>query len=453
MNTLWTSHDLRAATGGRLDADVSVRGVSIDTRTIMPGDLFIALVGERDGHDHVADAFAKGAACALVHRADMRDPRCLLVGDTMTALVALACYARARFSGRVVAVTGSVGKTTTKDMLRVALASYGAAHASVASYNNHWGVPLTLARLPEDAAYCISEIGMNHAGEIAPLATLVRPDVAVITTVGSSHIGNMGSIGAIAAEKASLFSALGPDGIAIIPDDAPCEDILAAAAAHVTLERAGTSDAATNRAINVSCDETGSTFVFADPDETLAVRLNEPGEHLVRNAVSALAVVHALGLDPHAAAAALAEWSPGAGRGLRRPILDGTAILLDESYNASVLSVRASLRTLALLPATRRIAVLGDMLEMGDFADEAHRSLASDLVASADLVFCCGTQMKALFDCLPDRIRAGYAPDSAALAPMVRATLAAGDCVLVKGSLGSRMARVVAALDTAKAAA
>lgn len=462
MTALWTGKELVKTTQGRFGsgdgADVAVSGISIDTRTLSPGDLFIALVGENsDGHAHVATALEKGAAAAVVHRTEdipnvvPDDPRLLIVGDTMVALWDIARAARARFDGRVVAVTGSVGKTTTKEMLRVALAALGKTHAAVASYNNHWGVPLTLARLPTDAVFCVSEIGMNHPGEIAPLAELVRPDVAVISTIGSAHLGHMGSLEAIAREKSALIEALPAGAIAVVPDDAEGQAIFTEVAqkAGVTLWHAGFGDASEARLSDLTLTPDGSRFVAHIAGEAIPVTLNAAGEHLARNALSALAVVAALHgsrAECVRAADALADFRPGAGRGAATPILGGQALLLDESYNASVLSIRAALGVLKLLPAARRIAVLGDIRELGDFSREEHLSLEPSVSAVADLVFCCGPHMKDLFDALPSSRRGSWRDDSAALAPLVRDALQPGDAILVKGSFGSRMKVVVDAL-------
>ncbi|GBR70631.1 UDP-N-acetylmuramoyl-tripeptide--D-alanyl-D-alanine ligase [Gluconobacter kanchanaburiensis] len=451
MSILWTSADLRAATGGTLEADVSVTGISIDTRTLVPGDLFIALRGETsDGHEHVQQALDRGAACVLVHETGgVDDPRLLIVPDTMTALVNLGRYARARFRGKVIAVTGSVGKTTTKDMLKVALSAIGPTHAAIASYNNHWGVPLTLARLPQNASFCVSEIGMNHVGEIAPLAAQVRPDVAVITTIGTAHLGHMGSLEAIAREKASLLSALPPQGIAVVPDDAPGQDLLMSALPEgCTLWRSGLSPNADLRLEGLECSAQGSQYTLHMPIGTVSVTLTAPGEHLARNAALALGAVTALGENIKTAAEALKDFVPGAGRGQIRTILKDVQ-LLDESYNASTPSVRAALATLVLLPAQRHVAALGDIRELGTFADAEHRSLADAVTKAGALAFCCGPHMRSLYDALPSTLQGGYAGDAASLAPMLLNALRPGDLLLVKGSFGSRMRDVISVLDNA----
>jgi UDP-N-acetylmuramoyl-tripeptide--D-alanyl-D-alanine ligase len=490
MPPLWAAHDLVEATGGAMATPFEATGVSIDTRSLAPGDLFIALLGENgDGHRFVADALAKGAAGAMVHQ-DVPDVTHLLhVDDTLAALGRLGGYARARFDGHVVAVTGSVGKTTTKEMLRCVLAVLGPTHAAVASYNNHWGVPLTLARLPPDAAFCVVEIGMNHAGEIAPLARLARPHVAVITAIEKAHIGFLGSIEAIADEKASIMAGLEPGGVALLPRDTPMFPRLreAAVAAGMPVVGFGSDMAADVRLIDIAMDAEGSDVAAEADGVSVRFRINAPGRHMVMNALAALAaVVHlareagevearsdegegrnartlrALRPSPSTltrldlsrfAGEVYSTFTPTAGRGARRRIAvpNGTALLLDESYNGNGASMRAALSVLALQPARRRIAVLGDMLELGEAGPSEHAALAPDVTAAADLVFACGPLMRYLFNAIPAQKRAEHAADSAALAPLVARAIAPDDAILVKGSLGSRMRRVVDALDAAAA--
>ncbi len=459
MSALWTGAALAAAVDGRCDGLLpdAVTGISIDTRTLRPGELFVALVGDTDGHAHVAAALERGAAAALVHGTGLlpaalrRDPRLLHVHDTFAALQALGRAGRDRFRGRMVAVTGSVGKTTTKEMLRTALSATGSTHAAQASHNNHWGVPLTLARLPADAAFCVCEIGMNHPGEIAPLAALARPDVAIVTTIAATHIGHMGSLDAIAQEKASLFGALPPGGTALFPADASGADRLHAAARAASARILRFGDGAEARLHSLSLGPDGCTATAVLPGTAVPLRLSAPGRHMADNALACLTAVVALDADPARAAEALAGFVPGDGRGALRPILRGAASLLDESYNASGASVRAALSVLRLLPARRRVAVLGDMLELGAFARAEHESLADDAAGSADLVFCSGEMMRVLFDRLPASRRGAHAADAARLAPLVQAALRPGDVVLVKGSYGSRMRDVVATLTAATA--
>ena len=450
MTPLWTPADLRAALDGQLRAPFAATGVSIDTRTLQPGDLFVALIGERgDGHQYVADALTKGAVGALVHRVPATMPHdapLFLVRDTLDGLRALATYARARFTGRVAAITGSVGKTSTKEMLRAIIAPQGRVHAAEASHNNHWGVPLTLARVPPEAAAAIVEIGMNHAGEIAPLARLARPHVAVVTAVAPAHIGFLGSLEAIADEKATVLHGLEPGGTAVLPGDSPLLPRLLAAANGARVVRFGLE------AAQITSDARGSDVTATIAGTKLEFRLGAPGRHMVSNAFAALAAAAALGFDIERGAKELAAFAALRGRGAHRriPARGGEALLLDESYNASPASVVAALRVLNLQPAKRRLAALGDMLELGEHGPAEHAGLAPDVDRSADLLFACGPLMRHLFDAVAPERRAGYALDAAALAPMVANAVAAGDAILVKGSLGSRMRQVV---DTLKGGA
>nr|WP_321983327.1 UDP-N-acetylmuramoyl-tripeptide--D-alanyl-D-alanine ligase [uncultured Lichenicoccus sp.] len=452
MSVLWTHEALQQATGGTAGGPIAASGVSIDTRSLQPGDLFIALVGEHsDGHAHVERALRLGAGGAVVHDAAAlpagvaRDPSLLHVRDTRAALTDLGRFARLRFGGRVVAVTGSVGKTTTKEMLRTALSALGTTHAASASHNNHWGVPLTLARLDPRTAFCVCEIGMNHAGEIAPLAGLVRPDVAVITTIAASHIGHMGSLDAIAAEKGALVAALRPGGVAVIPTEAPGLDVVASRATAAGIRVLHFGEDGDIRLLKLSLQASKTVYIADFEEVQVPVTLSAPGRHMAMNSLACLGAVHALGGDVARAAAALAEFLPGDGRGALRP-LPGGAALLDESYNASGASVRAALEVLSLLPAARRVAVLGDMLELGDFAASEHLSLVPFVRESADIVYCCGEMMTRLYKELPQDLQGASEADATMLAPRVAEAVRPGDVVLVKGSYGSRMREVVAAL-------
>ena len=453
MSALWTPHDLLEATGGAMETPFAANGVSIDTRSLQADDLFVALRGEAgDGHAFVADAMAKGAAGAMVHR-DVPDAgHLLLVDDTLAGLHRLGGYARHRYTGQLIAVTGSVGKTTTKEMLRTILATFGHTHAAVASYNNHWGLPLTLARLPPDAAFCVAEIGMNHAGEIAPLAQLAQPHVAVITAIEAAHIGYLGSIEAIADEKASLLRALVPDGVAVLPAE------LTAAAA--TADGSGyrphrdvrgepgcecAADAAERGRGRQRCRRRGAWASGALPAQCAWAAHGDEraGGDRGRNSCEHMSDG---ALWPHRPCTG--GFSPVSGRGARRPIAvaGGTALLLDESYNGNPASIRAALAVLRLQPAKRRVAVLGDMLELGEAGPAEHRALAGDVAAACGRLFTCGPLMAELFASVPEAIRGAHAQDSAALAPIVAGALAPGDAVLIKGSLGSRMKLVVNAL-------
>jgi UDP-N-acetylmuramoyl-tripeptide--D-alanyl-D-alanine ligase len=456
--TLWSATDLARATGGTIRAPFAADGVSIDSRSIRTAEIFVALEGESgDGHDFAARALSAGAAGVMTHRdapglaAEAPELR---VADTLVGLTDLGRFARARFAGHLVAVTGSVGKTTTKEMLRRVLEAEGPTHAARASYNNHWGVPLTLACLPPTHRFCVAEIGMNHAGEIAPLARLARPHVAIITTTDRAHIGHLGSLEAIADEKAAIFGGLEPGGVAILPSDSPLFDRLAACAGAARVIRFGASVAAEARLVDATV-EAEATRLRADIlGIAIECRLAAPGRHMAMNAVATLAAAAALGLDPATAARALDGFAPVVGRGMRRPIAlpDGEATLIDESYNASAPSVRAALAVLRGLPARRRIAVLGDMLELGDHAEAEHLGLRDDVAEAADLVFACGHWMGRLVGTLPVGIRGAVAPDSAALASAVAEAIRPGDAVLVKGSLGMGMKRIVEALSAAPGA-
>jgi UDP-N-acetylmuramoyl-tripeptide--D-alanyl-D-alanine ligase len=443
---LFTADDLNHATGGVMTRPFHATGVSIDTRTIAPGDLFVALkTATGDGHGHLAEALHRGAAGVLIHAETglPDDAPALIVHDTQSALTALGAFARTRFEGAVIAITGSVGKTTTKEMLRVALAACGPTHAAAASYNNHWGVPLTLARMLPTAAYAIIEIGMNHPGEIAPLARLAAPDAALITTIASAHIGHLGSLDAIADEKASIAQGILQGGTAILPADSPHYPRLRAAMpANIRVTTFGAADL---REIHPDAD--GSLVSAEINGAKIEFRLHAPGQHMVLNALAALHAAVAIGADLQTCADALATFRPVTGRGASRPLLAGAATLLDESYNASSASVRAALAVLKILPATRRIAVLGDMLELGDHSKAEHAGLASAVNDSADVLYACGPWMKCLFDEIAPAKRGLHASDSEALAPAVCAALRPGDTVLVKGSLGSRMRVVVDALE------
>jgi UDP-N-acetylmuramoyl-tripeptide--D-alanyl-D-alanine ligase len=453
VSVLWSALDLARATGGTLTGPAGVDGVSIDSRTLRPGELFVALRGHTDGHAHVGAALARGAACAMVDHVPegMADePRLLQVRDTLAGLTDLGAAGRARFTRPVVAVTGSVGKTTTKEMLLLCLSQGGTAHAAEASHNNHWGVPLTLARLPPPASACVVEIGMNHAGEIAPLSLLARPDVAMITTIAAAHVGNLGSLEAIADEKASIGAGLAPGGTMVLPADTPLLDRLRHRVGDHRVISFGCNAMAdaTLSGLQAAPDHSDITAVVAG--QTVAFRLHAPGRHMALNAVGALAAVHACGMDVARAARLLEGFAAGAGRGGKRAIaLDagGAALLLDESYNASSASIRAALAVLALQPARRRVVVLGDMRELGDHSAAEHRGLAEPVREAADLLFTCGPEMRLLYDAVPAGLRGAHAENAEALAPLVAAGLRAGDAVLIKGSYGSRMRMVVAALD------
>lgn len=458
---LWTAEDAAAATRGRTTRPWRATGVSIDSRRIEPGDLFVAIQGPNfDGHDFVAQALASGAAAALVSRvpAGVAPDAPLLVveGDTLDALTALGTAARARTTARVIGVTGSVGKTGTKETLRHCLSMQGRTFATEGSLNNHWGVPLSLARMPEDSEYAIFELGMNHAGELGPLSRLVRPEVTVITTIEAVHLEFFHSVEAIADAKAEIFEGMGPNGTAVLNRDNPHFARLASAARRRGLSRVlgfGGHDDADARLVEYSLHATCSAVTAMVRGERIQYCLSLPGKHWVMNSLAVLLAVRAAGGDVAAAARALSTLQPVKGRGTRKRVqlAHGTFTLVDESYNASPVSVAAGIEVLGKADpgaGGRRIAALGDMRELGARADTLHAGLLTPLkAANIDTVYCCGTHMKALWDRLPPGMRGKYAEDSKALAPLLAADVRGGDVVLVKGSAGSRMALVVEALS------
>ncbi|HEY6254447.1 MAG TPA: UDP-N-acetylmuramoylalanyl-D-glutamyl-2,6-diaminopimelate--D-alanyl-D-alanine ligase [Xanthobacteraceae bacterium] len=450
---------MRAEQAGALPAGVS--GISIDSRSIAPGEAFFAIAGDnRDGHDFVAAALAAGAALAAV-AADRRgsfpaSAPLLIVADVLEALCDLAQAARARAGAKFLGVTGSVGKTSTKEALRLALAADGETHASVASYNNHWGVPLSLARCPRTARYAVLEMGMNHAGEIAALAALARPHVAIITTIEPVHLEYFASIAAIADAKAEIFGGLEAQGVAVLNRDNPQFARLrdhARAAGVGRIVSFGAHAKADARLIKSSLHPDCSTVQARILGTDLTYKLGAPGRHVVHNSLAVLAAASLVGADLALAALALAHLQPAAGRGARIPLAidDGPAMLIDESYNANPASMRAALALLGqaeVAPHGRRIAILGDMLELGPRGAELHRQLLESLVADGvDLLFCCGVLMRSLWEALPFERRGGYAETSALLEPQVLAAIRPGDTIMVKGSLGSRMGLIVKALE------
>ena len=456
---LWSSADAEAATLGHASKAFSVNGLSIDTRTLKEGDLFVALNGDnRDGHDFVAAAFAAKAGAALVSRPlegglnlEVGGPL-LTVAHTQRGLEDLARAARARSSAKILAVTGSAGKTTTKEILALACNALGRTHASAASYNNHWGVPLSLAALPQDAEYGVFEIGMNHFGEIRNLVSFVRPHVALITTIAPAHLEFFGNCEAIADAKAEIFEGLMPGGAALIPSDSPYADRLAARAGQAQvarLVRFGQTGEA--KLISFIADGEGMRVKADILGRTVDCLVGAPGLHIAQNVVGALAAIALMDGDVLNAAAALRDFTALKGRGAR--FRAGGIEVIDESYNANPASMAAALSLLASSRG-RKIAVLGDMLEMGADAGAHHAALAQPIAAAGvDLVFASGPQMNALWDKLPSAQRGAYAGNSAVLAPQLLAALKLGDTVLVKGSFGSKMSVIIdalKALDSAK---
>ncbi|MCX7899909.1 MAG: UDP-N-acetylmuramoylalanyl-D-glutamyl-2,6-diaminopimelate--D-alanyl-D-alanine ligase [Methylocystis sp.] len=433
-------------------------GVSIDTRTLQPGDLFFAIKGEtRDGHEFVRAAFERGASAAVVDEAHASDLAgagpLLVVNDVQWALEALGARARERCAAYIAAITGSVGKTSTKDMTALMLSSFGATHASVASYNNQWGVPLSLARMPANSQYGVFELGMNHAGEIASLVAQVRPHVAVVTRVAAVHLEHFSSVEAIADAKAEIFTGL-DGGVAVINRDDANYERLAAAAAPTAgyVLTFGESEGAQARMLSYEpIGESG--FVEAEiMGKRLSFMIGAPGKHIAMNALAALLVAVVFDVDIEQAAAALADFAPPSGRGQRQKIAtrEGEFTLIDESYNANPTSMRAALLLLgAAAPGKggRRIAVIGDMLELGPLAGELHAELAQDLkAAKVDLLFTAGPHSARLYYAAPEAMRGAHRLTAEELEEAVLAAIRPGDVVMLKSSNGSRISRIVAAI-------
>ncbi|UYV36016.1 UDP-N-acetylmuramoyl-tripeptide--D-alanyl-D-alanine ligase [Rhodobacteraceae bacterium D3-12] len=463
--SLWTQAEAEAATGGRGIGKWAVTGVSIDTRTIQPGDLFVALKDLRDGHEFVAQALAAGAGAAMVSRVPegvSDDAPLLIVDDVLPALEALARAARERTQAKVVAVTGSVGKTSTKEMLRILLGRQGKTHAAEASYNNHWGVPLTLARMPQDTEYAVIEIGMSNPGEIAPLTRLARPHVAMVTTVAPAHMEAFESIEGIAHEKAAIFEGLEPGGVAVINADIETTAILQDKAHEMgarpvlfgTGPRAGKGDFALKRV--TLADET--TICEADAaGEALLFKLSSPGRHFAMNGLGALAAATALGADLGLAAVGIADWQPPAGRGSReRVVLDDQTeaelALIDDAFNANPTSMAVSLEVLAAATPGderrgRRIAILGDMLELGASEMADHAALAAlEWIKDIHKLHLVGPRMQHLYEVLDPQKRGEWVETAPEMVALVRRLVHPGDIVLVKGSKGSKVSLVVDAI-------
>jgi UDP-N-acetylmuramoyl-tripeptide--D-alanyl-D-alanine ligase len=459
---LWTCDALAAAVQGRVRGRPSpaITGISIDSRTLSKGEAFFAIKGDRvDGHDYVAKAHAVGAGVSVVTEtrlADMPDDAPLVVvDDVLEALRRLARAARTRSNAKIVAVTGSVGKTSSKEMLRLALSQSGETHASAASYNNHWGVPLSLARLPQSARYGVFELGMNHAGELTPLSQLVRPHIALVTTIEPVHIEYFSGIEAIADAKAEIFAGLVEGGAVVLNrDNAQFERLARSARSQGVKEIIGfgESSEAPARVISAELAAEDSRVRASILGEEISYTLGVPGRHVVQNSLGVLACVKLMGADLARAARALAGMTPPKGRGQRfvLKLKDGEALLLDESYNANPASMHAAIEVLGRAPVGpkgRRIAVLGDMLELGAEAANLHAQLSHALAAAkVDKVFCAGPLMRALYDALPPALRGGYAESGERIEPEVLAVLAPGDAVMIKGSNASRMHAIAATM-------
>jgi len=451
---LWTVQELIDATGGHLHGEVfqPFDGVEIDSRAAGKGDIFIAIKGDnQDGHKFVASALAAGAGIAIVSKPDdeMRAAGALLVvDDTLKAMEQIGIASRARSKAQIIAVTGSVGKTTTKDALGVGLGAVGKTHIAVASFNNHWGVPLTLARMPRDTQYAVFEIGMNHAGEISELVKMVRPHIAIITAIAESHLGYFASIKDIALAKAEIFEGLEKGGSAVINQDSEFFNLLKKQAQGLGVEnifgfgKNQSSDVRLKKMVMHSSCSCVSANVLGDD---VTFKLGSPGEHVVMNTLAVLAAIKLVDADLALAALALANLTAPKGRGARLQLStpSGDFLVIDESYNANPTSMRAALALLARAEPQnngRRIAVLGDMLELGGEARAMHEDLKQPIEqADIDRVFACGPMMKFLWQQLPADQQALWAPTSGELEKQLLSEIQTGDVIMIKGSLGSRM--------------
>jgi UDP-N-acetylmuramoyl-tripeptide--D-alanyl-D-alanine ligase len=448
---LWTFKAIGAAVGSAVFLDGTVSGVSIDSRTLHPGDLFVAIKGERaDGHHFLEAAFKNGATAAIADASlEFASQHPLFrVPDTLEALNALAAASRTRSQAKITAVTGSAGKTGTKEMLRLMLAPSGLVHASEKSYNNLWGVPLSLARMPRAARFGVFEIGMNHAGEITPLTQLVKPHIAIVTSVAAVHLEFFNSVGDIADAKAEIFEGLEQGGAAILPAGSEFFERLAA---HARLKGAeiipfGETAGAAARLLSYEALHWGSRVTAGIFGSRIEFMIGASGKHLASNALAALAAVKVMGADLQEAAETLGHFQAPEGRGRQERLESpkGGVLLIDETYNANPSSMRAALEVLGSTERVeypRRIAVLGDMLELGRSGAQLHEEIASVIaVNDIDLVFCAGPLMEHLYRALPSEKRGAVARSSSELVPAVLNAVRAGDAVTVKGSLGSRMA-------------
>jgi UDP-N-acetylmuramoyl-tripeptide--D-alanyl-D-alanine ligase len=463
MSALWTSGAMVEAMGGRPVGSLpdAVTGISIDTRTLARGDAFFAIRGERfDGHDFATAAHAAGAGLLVVAEGKLPalgrlNVPMIVVPDVLAALGRLGAAARARCSAKVVAITGSAGKTTTKEALRHALSAIGKVHASDRSFNNHWGVPLTLARMPADCGYAVFEIGMNHPGEIRPLVKLVRPHVAIVTLIAPAHLGYFRNVGEIAHAKAEIFEGVEPGGVALLNrDDAHFTLLqkLARAAGVKKVQSFGENPRADYRLEKCQAGPSGSAITVRVGTKEVDAVVGAPGRHMVQNALAVLGAARIAGADLDKVAASLAGLRADRGRGERRLLRhpDGEITLIDESYNANPASMKAAIELLDTVPVTgrgRRIAVLGDMLELGSHSEKLHAELAELLTGTrTDLVFLAGHEMKVLADRLPQGMHVEYREGVEDLRPLLLETLGPGDAVMIKSSNALGFSRLVETL-------
>jgi UDP-N-acetylmuramoyl-tripeptide--D-alanyl-D-alanine ligase len=463
VTPLWTSAAMMAAMRAQASGILpeAITGLSIDSRTIAPGEAYFAIKGDiHDGHAFVAAALKAGAALAVVEAAQRdkfsSDAPLLIVEDVLAGLVDLAHAARGRLDAQVIAVTGSVGKTSTKEALRRVLGAQGETHASAASFNNHWGVPLSLARCPASVRFAVFEIGMNHANEIDALVRMVRPHVAIITTVEPVHLEFFAGIEAIADAKAEIFLGVEPGGAVVLNRDNSQFARLQRRAKKLGISRIvafGVDKKADARLLDVSLHAACSAVHADILGHEVTYKLGMPGRHMAMNSLAVLAAASLAGADLALAALSLSQLEPAAGRGVRRTleVASGEATLIDESYNANPASMAAALNVLGqavIGPQGRRIAVLGDMLELGPTSAELHRSLNEAIKANhIDLVYCCGPLMRNLWDALSAGKRGGYADSAASLEAQAVGAIRAGDAIMIKGSLGSKMKTIVQALE------
>ena len=452
MSALWTASDIAAATGGTASGKFNCFGMAFDSREVGGGDLFIALTGEStDGHKFIDDAFALGAAGALVSQ-PVAQPH-VLVKNTTAALDALGVAARARTNAKIAGVTGSVGKTGTKEALAAALAraNRGPTHKSVKSYNNHTGVPLSLARMPADTFYGLFEMGMNHAGELATLTQLVRPHVALVTAIAPAHIEHFDNIEGIADAKGEIFQGLEPGGTAVIPFDSPYRDRLIGHAKPYAsnILTFGRGEGADVRVVDEVPTRDGTMLNIVLPGADLSFTLSQPGEHWVSNSLAVLAAVKALGGDLAAAGLALSDMAGIAGRGAQYKIrlAEGEVLLIDESYNANPTSMTATLAVLGATPATRRIAVLGAMRELGSESEALHAGLADAvLAANVDYALLVGSGIEPLAKALEGKLNFAHWATADAARGSLQKILAPGDVILIKGSNAIGLGQIVTAL-------
>ena len=453
----WHLNDLaRALNVQPLATNQPIHGISIDTRALQPGDLYIAIKGEaHDGHAFVADAFAKGSAAALVNDhfdVSMSDGLCLKLPNTLIALQQLGIFIRQQSPATIIAVTGSAGKTTTKEILKHILQTFGKTVVSKASFNNHWGVPLSLIDLTPDTDFGVFEVGMNHSGEIAPLSKIISPHIAIITTIAEAHIGYLGSIEAIATEKSMVFEGLNGEGnyangIAILNADMPCVDLIQARATPYQQIMCSVKYPSDVHVVHIECHSGISHVTAYIFGMIITYTLSMVGMHYVQNTLLALAACHALGVDLTRAAQALSTFALPNGRGVTHHLALSETIsiqLIDDAYNANPASMKAGLMTLADMKKIRRIAVLGEMLELGDAAPIYHRAIVDTIEATdIDLVFCAGEQMRHLYEVLPPHKQGAFAHEAKDLIPSLNAIITDTDVIYIKGSKGSKVSLIV----------